>query len=318
MAKKRTRKRKSLWTPAKGLTNSSLTKWKNCREQWSLSNIDGWSPKKISEPLMYGILWHALEEGPEELQRVITNVKKKGSPSVTAQVVALAEIVKAVFPVYKDYYEDQSFKWIGRENQFSIPLTIRGIMVPIRGKRDGEYRDSDGNLVLFETKTKTSINRKVIGEQLQSDLQTLIYSWALWKETGECPKKVLYNVIKRPKLKQKAKESRPQYLKRISDTVKDQKASYFQRWEIDITEEDIITFEKQILIPLCQAFITWWLEVRRAPFLPERTDGRHPSHFVNLNALVTGYGRSDLFDLMVLKSKAGYYIRSSVHPELDD
>jgi hypothetical protein len=328
MAKKkvtrRTAKAKPLWTPSMGLTVSAMRLWATCPEQFSLKYIDGWTPRRASTPIMYGSIWHAAQEHQgtrspwKGVDNFIADYKKHASQSAVQEVEFLAAQVKTLFPLYAEHYrvQDASITWTRREAVFLQPFNVLSEKLPIAGRRDGEFRTAKKTLGLFETKTKSQIDRKAIADLLRSDLQTLVYCWSMWKEYKEAPGLILYNVVKRPTLRLGQSESKQAYLIRLADDCRKKPNDYFFRWQVQITEADLKRFEKELLLPICQAFLTWWRQVHRAPFLPERTDGRHPSHYTNLPALVTPYGKADLYDLMVLRLTAPYYRRSSAHNEL--
>lgn len=323
MAKRKT-PRRTVWTRSAGLSNSAYQTWANCREQFALKYLDGWSSRKISTPLAYGTLWHAAQEHQDSanpflaVDAMLDASRTKLTTQAADDLHVLGAIVKALFPIYCDTHAktDESIRWLGRETQFKIPFPVLGTELPLVGKRDGEFRTPKGLLGLFETKTKSSINPKLISDLLRSDFQTLLYCWSLWKTYHEHPALIVYNVVKRPTLRQRQNESLKDYVTRIANDANKHRSSYFLRWEVTLAPTDLPQFESAILRPVCQAFMQWWKEVRRNPFLPERRDGRHPSHYVNLAALTTAYGKADLYDLMVLRSKATYYRRSSPHPEL--
>lgn len=320
---KRSRPRKSLWSPKKGLTNSSIQSWLKCREQFALRYIDGWSTKKLSIPLAYGNLWHAADEhwGEEEPWKHVEAASSKQmaelAPKERAELAFLLAQVKTLYPIYQEHYcrQDAGLRWVNREKTFAIPMRVLGLDLTIRGKRDGEYLTPKGSLALFETKTKTRIDPNGIRDQLRCDFQTLLYSWSLWKE-GRAPDLIVYNVVRRPGLRKKEAEPLQAYLERLAKDCRSKKSGYFARWKVQVSPGECARFEREHLLPILQAFVTWWREVRRAPFLPERLDGRHPSHYLSLPALVGPYGKDDLYDLVVNGYQDLYFRRSSAHPEL--
>jgi hypothetical protein len=327
MAKKkavRRAARKLLWTPAMGLTVSAMKLWSTCREQFALKYIDGWASRKASVPIVYGSLWHLAQEHQgtstpwKGIDAYLKDFKKNGDSHAIRDVEFMIAQIKTLFPLYAAHYktQDSSIKWTRREAVFLQPLRVLGEQLPIAGRRDGEFRTAKGTLGLFETKTKSNIDRKAIADLLRSDLQTLVYCWSMWREYNEAPGLILYNVVKRPSLRQTQGETQQAYLIRLANDCRRKPDNYFLRWQVQITKDDMARFETEQLVPICQAFLTWWREVHRAPFLPERSDGRHPSHFTNLPALVTPYGKADLYDLIVLGLRAPYFQRSSAHSEL--
>lgn len=324
-ARRPTAKYRPLWTLERGITNSGLSRWSQCPEQFALSYMDGWTSRKISVPITYGNLWHCAQEsqGSKRPWHLVDKYLKEARQNLIASAAReldlLALQVRAVFPVYADYYKDadKRIKWIEREKLFTAPKEILGEMVPLRGKRDGAYRFGKNELGLFETKTKSKIDQRAISNLLRCDFQTLLYLWALREEHGVCPTELTYNVVKRPTLRQGAKESVTDFCKRIALDARRQPHNYFLRWAVTIRSADLDRFDQHILTPTLNAFVSWWRGTQKNPSPAGRNAGSNPLHYTNLNALVTPYGHADLYDLLVVGDKTGYYRRSSPHPELE-
>ena len=173
---------------------------------------------------------------------------------------------------------------------------------------------------VFETKTKGQINQTAIRDQLKADLQTLIYVTTAMIEFGEMPKKVMYNVVRRPQLKRKQNEGLNDFLKRIKADVIKRPKFYFMRWNVDLLKSDIINFRKETLDKLLGIFCQWADGLKKIGALDGKPDKRFdtPYHFRNCTALVGRYGRVDMFDLLTKKNTSGYLKRKSCFPELDE
>lgn len=316
-------KNQMLWVLERhGITSSGLKNWIDCREQFARRFIDGWTSRKLSVPLTYGSLWHLAHEFSQTKDpwQGVSLYREGAQSHLTTD--ALRELdfliaqIKTVYPLYKQHYKghDQSIKFLAHESLFSVPVEVDGFKFNIRGKRDSDYK-CKGVLGLWEIKTKSKIDTHFIADALRCDFQTLLYLWAMRAEYGKCPGHLTYDVVKRPQLRQKANESIPAYLRRVKVAVMEKPSDWFHRWPVTILNSDIDQFEKYILMPILREFVRWYKDIKKVPFLPERMES--PSHYLNLEALTTSYGRSDLYSLMVRNETSNYYKRLSPHPELD-
>jgi hypothetical protein len=226
-----------------------------------------------------------------------------------------------MFPLYCQYYQedDAKLKWLQREHVFKVPhkfLESKGVTKEaiLTGMRDGDYRNPIGGLGLFETKTKSSIDDVAIQSGLRADLQTMLYLYSLRREYREEPGEILYNVIRRPQLRQKGNESLQAYGQRLTEDIKERPAWYFRRFEVTVLPGDLETFVSTTLDPVLRCLLEWWESIKDHPF----DRWRSPYHYRNLAALTTGWGtRAPLYDLMILGNKSQYFRRSSPFPELE-
>lgn len=321
--KKKTSKPSPLWKLEKnGITNSGLNRWMACPEQFALSYIDGWTPRKLSVPLTWGNIWHLMFQYKDTRTKAKGVTKYRNSLKDNLNTYAMQELdqiiaqVQVMFPLYLKHYKNdhQDYTFTSHESTFEVIKDIHGVKVPLRGKRDAEYKIK-GSFGLWEVKTKSKIDTNLISDLLRCDFQTLLYLWSMREEYGETPCHLTYDVIKRPGLRQGKSETYLDYLNRIKYDVVKNPSNYFQRWPVTVLDSDLDTFDKKLLTPALKAFVKWDREVSKTPFLPERLDA--DLHYLNLSALVNPYGKSDFYDLIIKGNQAGHYQRSSPHPELD-
>ena len=212
-----------------GVTQSVLNKWRECPTKARMG-LQGYYRPSNSIALTFGNMFHHLCE------KFYTHVKDnpndhKNSMSVQAiEVMLRADFDHeykamnpderdtfensilfscAVFPEYLNHWRDDFVAsnkktWVALEKQFSVPMHGGNFI----GKRDGEYRDAKGKLWLFETKTKSKWDELSLGMIIARDLQVNSYMLAMEAEYGETPVGVLYNVVRRPQLRQKKDENK--------------------------------------------------------------------------------------------------------------
>lgn len=166
---------------------------------------------------------------------------------------------------FKQWNKDYSdYEWLDLERPFcetyELVTAIDGsysVSIPVRGKFDGVFRTKDGLLWLFETKTKSRIDDGHIADKLNFDLQTFLYLWAVEKVYGETPAGVMYNVARRPGLKQTVKETLPQFIERVAEDIEKRPEFYFMRFNASITKDEIRTWEKNDLHGLMNMAWDW-------------------------------------------------------------
>jgi len=154
-------------------------------------------------------------------------------------------------------------RWLAVETQFdvstAVPIDFRGqrshVLIRLRGKRDGIMRRK-GKIWVLETKTRAQINHEEIIDQLQLDLQSLFYCYATFRETGKRPTGVIYNVVRRPQLRQGESEEDDEFVERIIEDMHERHDFYFARFEAVYTTGDQKRFEQELQAKLA-AFYLW-------------------------------------------------------------
>ena len=327
------------WNLDAGTTFSMLNLFQDCREQAYQSYVMGYSGKKLKDGLEFGSIWHLMQEhyygdikqSPAKVAaKVCLAYEKWRKPTLFKNehenFQILLGVAELMFPLCVKHWaaDDAEIEWIEQEQKFKTPYEFLDVdgkkrTIYLRGMRDGVYRE-DGILGVFETKTKGQINQTAIRDQLKADLQTLIYVTTAMIEFGEMPKKVMYNVVRRPQLKRKQNEGLNDFLKRIKADVIKRPKFYFMRWNVDLLKSDIVNFRKETLDKLLGIFCQWADGLKKIGALDGKPDKRFdtPYHFRNCTALVGRYGRVDMFDLLTKKNTSGYLKRKSCFPELDE
>ena len=296
-----------------------LGKWLACRESARLY-LDGVTPLQKKDAMMAGSIYH------DALETLYNAVQQAGSPVDAQEIVALvfdsfddavpttataAEIekleatyamVEAVLPVYVDHWMEDftgGVDWTKVEETFRV--TAPGVDgVCLTGKIDGAFTRGPKSLWLFETKTKAQIQGATMDDALPLDMQVQLYLYALAHVTGRKPRGVLYNVIRRPQLRQKKAESRVEFFSRVRADVQDRPDHYFHRWEVSVSTDEMRQFEKA-LSSIVKEFVAW-------------CDGELAT-YRNGNACLRPWVCSYL-PLCSTGNQSGYYVREDVFQEL--
>jgi len=159
-------------------------------------------------------------------------------------------------------------KVLHTELEFSVPLinpaTGRASkLFRIAGKMDGIVEDSNARLFQLEHKT-TSEDIGVESDfwpRLRIDRQTMIYTLAA-RAMGYDVRGTLYNVIRKPTIKQKKTETLAGYAERLVGDIYERPDFYFQQRLIEHLPSDIADVERDLwatakLMRFCQTNDYW-------------------------------------------------------------
>ena len=232
-----------------GVTQSLLSVFMSCRKKAKFV-LDGWEKPRNKAALIFGSFFHWLieehvmniaHEGvglSTSFQKLETEWRQKiqseGEIDPDAMELYIA-MAYSLFEPYCDYWKkkDEAYEWVGVEAQFDVQLATGYKM---RGMRDGIFR-KNGKLWVLETKTASRIDEETLGQTLNYDLQTLYYVLATELEFKEPVAGVIYNVIRKPQLRQKKDESFPEYARRMQEDVQARPEFYFKRFELAYTKK---------------------------------------------------------------------------------
>jgi ATP-dependent helicase/DNAse subunit B len=228
------------------ITNSEIGTFTRCRYKWYLAYVMKLTPKKTPHYLEDGSVFHnALENLYEEYI--------KGHEKLTQDIVddynKRMIIIQGMASGYKEVYGDEyAMEWdlVEAEREFCIPL---GDDIFIMGKKDKRIRkSSDGKIYIVEHKTAGQINSSYINK-LPRDQQTLTYTWADSKENPDEPSVgVIYDVVKKPTIRQKVKETREEYLHRLEKLYTEQPEKHFYRETLRYNADHLKKFEKNLKV----------------------------------------------------------------------
>lgn len=342
LASKRGKNQKPLWDLERdGVTYTMLSRFMVCPERFRLSAVEGWSETGLQAALEFGSAFHLCLENPtsppEKLTRQYqqSRVKSKALfPSQYKEFEMLMGMVEAVVRAYRKVYHKDDIatkKFVIHEEAFDVhyQVPVSGDLtgdphkasisrpVRLRGRWDSVYRDGTGKLWLMENKTKSDIDVDGISRTLSQDLQTMLYVTALELHLKESVGGVLYNVIKRPQLRQGKSENLPQFIKRVEATAIEQQDVYFRRWPQTLSKGDLGKWQERTLNPLLRQIVMWWDSIKSNPFSPWGSPFHYQRPFGVYDSLASGR-RGDFFELLTGGSTSGLVRRTEPFPELVD
>jgi hypothetical protein len=255
------------------------------------------------------------------------------------------------FPIYVDYWakhpDVKNREPLVQEQTFNIPYELpSGRTVRLRGKWDSIDVIGKGRrarVYLQENKTKGDVDEEQLKQQLQFDLQTMLYLTAMHlhgAELAPLPHSIAgvrYNVVRRPlsggrhSIRQhKPTKSKPQgesldaYYNRLGGLITSDQDFFFMRWKAVVTGADVETFKQQFLNPVLEQLCQWWDHIAvnlEDPFQPNKSANincqsvhyRYPFGVYN----PVGVGRaSELDEYLSTGSTLGLQETTTVFPEL--
>lgn len=325
-----------LYDPARdGVTASLLGTFLDCREKCRL-HLQGWTARHGSMALTFGNITHyiiqhvmddvrigKLKELPSPkymttLSERVEKIWKLENPNPTDDTLSHFELtmllVEALMPLYfKHWYGDdfRRIRWEALETEFKVPFVVRSrkgetFATFLRGKMDATFTDpgdsTPGSLRLFETKTKARIEEQNIADILPFERQVNLYMVAI-RHKKRVPSGTLYNIIRRPALRQKKAETLEQFSARIIEDVRANLDWYFIRMQMDVDPQDLNRAEEE-LNDLVSDFVLWW--------------AGETGHYKNTNHCENKYGRCQFLPVCAGRDYSQLFKREKPFSELEE
>jgi hypothetical protein len=238
-----------------GITQSLLMEYKKCKRKF-LYKLNRWSSLKEYYTTSFGSLFHHLLDkrysGKKTItSKLINDYEKKNRNDLVGinqqdweNEKAIAEIILKIYQkVYKKDFTTKKFIDVEREIYFPFP-TAAGIFI-MRMKIDGRFVDKGENFNL-ENKTASRINEVNLMKRLSYDFQNLFYLYGSNFHYKENTYKILYNIIRKPQIRKRQKETLKDFMSRLKKDVLDRPNFYFMRYEIPYKEDDLFQFRMEL------------------------------------------------------------------------
>ncbi len=308
-----------------GLSQSLMNRFVVCRERFRLRTVEGLSTGTFKDSMEFGTIFHkALELNAQgkTTSQIFSYLHKQAKAK--KYDLLLCRIAALMIPYYLKFWKNQlkGAKYIETEEVFEIPYQVMGKTVHLRGRRDQAYM-KDGRLWLQENKTKAQINEDQIQMTLGYMLQPMLYLYSIKHENPKVPLGgILYNLIRKPQLKQGAKESDSVYLDRIAKDIEERPEHYFKMFEVEIDDAHLAMWEARYFRPLVSQIVVWWESIKHNPFDPWTLENGQPNphHFLRPFGVYDpmSHGLGDYYVRVVNGIDAGLTPNSDVFPELKD
>jgi len=241
---------KQFYIPEKhGMSQSLYSNYWDCQKKMRYI-LQGYTKSWFSEAIVFGSLFH---KGLEVVYDRITKGLLKNVKDIHDYIEARG--YGMFHDVYKEYDADSNIEikekidnqtgrvlimlpmyflvykgdfdliWKGLEKTFKIDIND----IPWRGMRDGEFIKNEGELWLFETKTKGRYTIDSIMKWVKNQLQINLYMYSLYIDYGIKPTGFIYNIIRNPLLKKKVRQTWDEYKKELELDMNVRPEFYFQR-----------------------------------------------------------------------------------------
>lgn len=286
-----------------GITQSLLGRFLVCRERFRLLVVEGLKPEAtFSAPIEYGQMWHICEEefatqADKWWDTAVDRLKEYCRQLCTAYPWNKEDIAKwynicfIQFPIYVEYWkknkQETNRRPIYQEKTFKVPYELPdGRVVFLRGKYDSvdtTVVQRRRGIYLGENKSKSQIDELKLNRQLSFDMQTMVYLSTLRMIDPDVvdPKLVRgvrYNVVRRPlsggvgsirkhkpTKKNPTGESDKEYYNRLRDVILENVDTFFARWTVEVSHQDIDRFQQTFLNPILMQLCDWWDWVKDKP-----------------------------------------------------
>lgn len=230
------------------LSNSALADFISCRRLAQLKWIEKWEPLYTSTALLYGELVHkGLElfykgghweaELIEFFDAYFTKMVSKNPSAENLDWKEIYSYVSGAIRGYARLHKREEFKIIGTELDLSAPTdrcTYTGtidLLVEVNGE-----------LVVIDHKTASSFDERFMTLYYTSK-QAKGYGWLVWKNFGRVPSQLVFNMIRKPRIRLKKTETPDEFSSRIETVYVSEHGEYYQSLPIPYSEADANDFE---------------------------------------------------------------------------
>lgn len=249
-----------------GLSPSAIRTFVNCREEFRLAFVEGWTTDKFNASIEFGNVFHAAKQEWIEQKDLVVNdflhryeksfVGKFSSIGLTpADRDAQADnflAFRALWPVYSSTYSDDlDEKWLANEESMSTLLED----VPIRGVLDGCI-EKQRLVRVRDLKSKGIINWEAMQAGMHQDLQLMTYMFLAVENCKRKPEMVELDIVRNPSKKRKS-ESAKEYIKRMRQQARRDTGHYMRRLKCTVSETYLKTWTNRVLRPIVKEIKLW-------------------------------------------------------------
>lgn len=249
---------------------SKLKVFRLCKRKFYWSTILGLRPKATEPPLVIGAINHEglakwynsgcrgmktiAKQLVEHWAGVLSKSSKFYDQDDYDNLMRSFATVEGMLLGYAQYYDIDKAHWQfnskSAEANFSVPTSKLGF--EFRGRVDWVPCDrKSGKAVIFEHKFLGNPN-EAYSERLPLDTEVRGYIWGL-RNDPHCklkPVKVIYNIVRKCKLRKRSAESSEAFRDRIKkDYLKAARYDfYFKRETLTFNPEDLESFERDLVL----------------------------------------------------------------------
>lgn len=206
---------------AEFLTYSALNTFRHCPRKYKHRYVDGLRPLEKADTLSFGSLihralelWYRTPATSTRLETVLCDIDSQCAFQHTDERLhAQWHLARAMFTGYAVQYPTEDFEIVAVELPFrgEIRHPVTGAPHPLfhmEGKSDAIVQRADG-LYLLEHKTASQLDGNYL-DKLWTDTQIALYAYYL-RQNGFPIVGVIYNVLLKSRLQQKAGETEAEF-----------------------------------------------------------------------------------------------------------
>jgi len=328
------------WTPLEhGVTQSILQKLDTCVDRSHKKLVLGMKEIDRKEAMEFGSIFHKLSEkgadrklSETKLKEYIRKYVQKYFPSEPS--VLLARICLVTYLEYRKWEATRpSHRYIATEPVFEEPFTLPPIsfnpcpeisirvpantIIKLRGRIDGVIEMPDG-MWIEEHKTKSRVDLSFLQDTIHCNIQVMMYAVCAELKYGRPCKGVIYNIIRKPQLRQRVKETDNAFLNRIQEDIRSQPEHYFTRLKVAFDKGVVDRWKREELIPMLYRAYIWWKSIEQNPTDPWA--GGNPFHGRRSFGIYDpmSEGKGDFYDLIEYGRNTKIVIDHQPFPELQD
>lgn len=246
---------KMIWTA------SSIKLFRRCKRKWFWKYIMRLRTRQVDKNLLVGSAFHnTLGQWYRGLRSDINTIAKSQVKTMQQSVDAMSsyydqddldkmqvavDTFLGMMKAYGDIYDDDRQRWKIERKSIEYEFTVDMGDFIWAGKMDLVY-SKPKEMILVEHKSASKIDSSYVN---RLPLDTQIRGYVFGGQKGELKlpiNKVLYDVIKKCKLRRKSNETVDQFAGRICDDYLSQPDKYFYREELKFSKGDIDCFEHEV------------------------------------------------------------------------
>lgn len=248
---------------ANSLSNSEKRTFTTCRRKWFWQYERKYAPMATPTPFLVGTAIHRLLESfyskgkaPDEVEiketiDAVFDPVTKGEDcrfldtdqlqDVEKQRVMTQGMAHAYFKVYADDLKKWEVLQVEKEGRWQVAKgwdMYFTVDMLVRERKSGK-------VFVVEHKTTAAIDHNYVA-RLSLDDQVSTYIVGSEKAWSIKPEGVIYNVIMKPRIRQKQTETEEQYLERVMALYVEQPQEYLFRCQLLAADRDLEQFEKEL------------------------------------------------------------------------
>jgi len=236
---------------------SALKLFRKCKRKFYWKQILRISPRREAAPL---VISNAVHEGlarwycakrtsmKKIAAQIVEDVQKRIEQNVNFydqeeydKLTILLSTLTGMLIAYSKVYTDDRQKWSFTKKDTEVWFQVNLGPFDFRGRID-LLPTQKGKLLVVDHKVVSSIGKSFV-EKLPMDGQLRGYILGCKQGLKLSPSKVVYNLIRKCKLRQKSNESLEEFTQRIQDDYTNDPDFYFQREPLRFSKGDIEAFE---------------------------------------------------------------------------